>query len=1406
MFTPEVGSLATSQLADQALVSTIVDLSGSSSLKYSIGGLTIASTTDVSFTYPSPAQITGILKTSQVFNSVENGASTVHVVYTVADQFGRTQCSPSDVTVTLTVGTASSACFVFSSPLRPHGSCSLTVEPSTFGSSASALPVLLSLSVKSVVVQASSVGTVALAPFFVHDQPSHVGIYFQMPIYQAVPGDTFTVDMWAQTGSSSITMESWGVSLVYDFNLVSFVNVVHPLYNTVLTSTAVTNALNITGSGGSGNITGWFLAATLSFTVLPAAAGTTLQITVPPIITNAMTNDIPLTYFTNFSCSFADSRGSWAFPSGLLDILLPVAAGIFTFSTQSSFLNTLALNGVVSMDDMSVYATYNTGREYVAYADVLVQPDSCTSSNTTILTATSTSSGCLVVLASTEGAYSIAVSASYNGFSSSVSYRAFYFLRYHLNATRSLLRSLGCDYETSYLSAYGEVTLDGAAALATLDLSNLVLFSSSNISVLRVSGRIAQGVSEGMTSLTFGANLASTTIAVSSEVASVVELVSYVYSDIAVQPLIYDMELGESLVRVQPLLSLTAEEQTAAVVTYARHDDGVWTDVSQYPALTLSSNEVSDLAVSKNSSNWQVTVPVGASSLSGDTPALSGTLRDSCSVVLISSGLGYARTNLSIPVAILVTADLAYVARPDTPAATALGILTSTQIHVMVTFRSALGGLTYKDFTLDFRTNYTTYFVNSTGLLSSSAVLSLTNSSGLGTAGSIIIEVNMPSYAAAAGLTGTLNIPVVDVNTAIPLQGILVHSMTPSVPVTSSIPLAKLSCTGVYQTGLLDSVLVTLTDGTTRSGSPSLSSANTSVATVSGTTVTAVAPGTSVITATYATATGTYIAYVTGSTVDIASMSLSYDSSTLSGHIGSSMAGSLSVHFSDETSFGNVITQCVPLLPLIEFNSSDYSALTMSATGVAGLVNNSWQWAILSACSKCGDGQCSTFVMAGNLAPAVYDTKLGSTSGITFPPASMGQNVDTSIKVQVSSSPLTTYQVWLFYNSAVFGTPTIIKGSGWSTGAFDFTTGNVVSGSIVKAIISFSSGSSAINTLVNMASVTFPVITNSAFLELISANVVALSVTSGIIFQSATGIPIVAGAGYVSLNGGILPQFRRLLFADDSINRAQSQGRQLLSLLPLLTGDCNGDNLFNANDATYAQQLVTNGISSWPVNSLSQMRNCAPTYSYMFNNIQAFYVASDIKITIADVSYLLHASTNRLFFLNISSPYDLVTSVPTANDQPWTTEATLYYFPSSTSVSAVMRVPCSATSTFFEMNLASMPYTTVVGSYFASTAMGVAFQAACTSGLFSVLVLTNYQSILNMSVGFVNAATGDAYAFCGMDVGAFVNPNANFGSLFFFFFFFFFALILPCYMLKYFMIKSLFIYFYLCLAYSFCCC
>jgi len=272
-----------------------------------------------------------------------------------------------------------------------------------------------------------------------------------------------------------------------------------------------------------------------------------------------------------------------------------------------------------------------------------------------------------------------------------------------------------------------------------------------------------------------------------------------------------------------------------------------------------------------------------------------------------------------------------------------------------------------------------------------------------------------------------------------------------------------------------------------------------------------------------------------------------------------------------------------------------------------------------------------TFGLAGNLAPVNYDTKLGSSTGLTFAPRSAGQTVDATIRVQVSSSPLTTYQVWIFYNSAVFGPPTIAKGSGWPIGGFAYTVGNPVSGNIVKAIFSFSSGSSATATLILMATVSFPVITSSPVLQLITANVVALSVSSGIIFQSATGTPIVAGTGYVSLNGGVVAQFHRRVLLEVEDHDVLSR-RLLQTGLPLVTGDCNGDGLFNANDATYAQTLVTNGVGSWPTSSVSQMRNCAPTYSYMFNAVRYSYTGSQIQITIADVQYLLSASTNRLFF------------------------------------------------------------------------------------------------------------------------------------------------------------------------------
>ena len=1015
-FTPGLGNLGNS-ISELSFTNTVIDLTGSSSISYSIGELLLPAGTSINFVYPSPAHIAGILKTPIVYSSTENSANTVYVVYSITDAFGRTQCSPEGIAISLTVGSTSSACSIFASPLSPFSTCMLEIDSVLFSTSITTLPVSLSLSLHSTIIQNTAVGSVLLAAVPTQSTPTAVGMYFQMPIYEAVPGDIISVQLWAQTASSSMTMESWGFSLVYDNLLLTFVDIAHPLYTTVVTNTAIFNALNATGSGGNGGITGWFLAATVSFLVLPTAAGTTIQISMPAILSNSMTNSVPITYNNNFAGHFADSRGGWSFLSGQMGVINPVIAGLYAYSATSSFVNTFTLNGIISRDSMTVMATYSTGRSYSAYADTQIQPSSCQSSDPTVFSTVSSSSGCLVTLAQNGGGSSISITASFNGFNVVVSYRAYYFMGYSINASRTSLRALGCDFETAYLTAFAGVTLDGVSSVATVDLSESLIFTSSDSSVVSISGHVASGVKAGTATVSFSGSTSSCVLTVINTVASVVNLFSYAYTSIEVMPS-STLVAEHSYVRLlaQPALSLNAELQSAAIVSYALDDDGVWTDVSRYSTLLLSSTDLSNIDVSKSGADWQLFVPIGASSVNGTVPVISGILRDSCGTALFQSGIGYANTNLSIPVAITVTASSSFIARPFTPAATSLGIPTSTQLTVMVTFRSSVGALSYKDFTTDARTLISINFINSTGTLSSNAVVSLISSSGINSAGSVIIRVTTPSYNAASALSGELTLVVVDVDTSVPLGGNLVHSITPLVPVNFLTPLSPISCSGMYQNGSLDTVLVTLTDGSTAIGTPSLLSSNMTVAKVSGTTIVALSEGVSTIIASYASASGYFTAIVRSTPVSISAISLSYSSSTLSGPKGATAAASVSVSLSDGTSFIDAVSSLAFLSILIGFSSSDPDSVSISSSGTAYLVNNSWQYATLSAFSQCGDGNLGTFNMAGNLVPTLYDTKLGLMTGLTFPPVSFTETVDVSIHVQIASSPLATYQVFRFYD------------------------------------------------------------------------------------------------------------------------------------------------------------------------------------------------------------------------------------------------------------------------------------------------------------------------------------------------------------------------------------------------------
>lgn len=1137
-FTPTVGSLVASStyLAGQTFSSTLVDFVGVASAQYALGGVPLTSTS-VSFAFSPPANVSGILKTATVYYSTENAASSVSVLYSVTDSVGRTTCSPSGASVTLTVGAQKQTCVLFSAA-APYGLCNLIVSPSSFGATSSNLSVILTLNVSGVVVATATLPSVTLAAIPSQPTPTYgtaaVGsgsgsIYFQVPPYTTVPGDRVTVSLWIQSGS--VIVSSLSASIVYNATLLTFYGTgsSYPpsstYYGTIGTGNNTANAINITaGSITSGTPSGFFKAVTLTFTIKSNAAGSTLVFSSDTLPGNQLVNTIGNTFLSNTRATFADLRGGWNFSTGQVQVAAPSIVGLYTFSGNSTFVNTFVLNGVQASDTLTVKATFDTGRLYAAYADVTVNP-SC-SAGSSSLSISNFSGGCNVTLAQVGGGTTV-VSASYQNATTSAAYRAYYFLAYSLNTTRALLRKLGCGYETAWLSAYGTATLDGTVAVALIDVSRFVTFVSSNASILNVSGQVAYGVLGGpsnVVTVSYGNGSASILMGASNVIANVTQLISYVFTSAAVSPTaLTSTELSSTLVTVTPALSLTAELQNASVVTYAKSDDNIWTDVSMYSTLTLASLRNADLTVFKSGGVWKVQVPIGASTITGSTHTITGTLNDTCGAVLISSSAGYVYTNLSSPVNITLTASVAKLARPGSNAQTALGLPSSAQISVTMYFNSTVGIISSKNFTLDPRTVYNVSVAsNAVASISASGGLSLTTSTGSGSAGSVTVTVTTPSYASAMGLVGTLTLSVVDVNASVALQGALVHyvcsSCVNTVAVSSVNPLSLIACSGVYQSGSLSLVTVTLTDQTTLSGTPSLASSAPTVATISGTMVNAMSAGTATLTASYAGATSSSTVYVSSAAVNITALTLSYVSPTLSGQVGVGAGATVAMSFSDGTAYSNATSQFTAFSSLVNFTSNDTAYVSVnSSSGLISLADNSWRYASITANSKCSDGRSSSFAVAGNLVPVVGDTKLGSSTGLTFPPASIGSTVTVNVKVQVSAS-IKTYGLWIFYDRTVFGSYTFTVGSGWTTGSRSNSSGNFVAGNMDKIILSYSNGGTGTG-LVIMGVVTLQVLTSSPTVSLITGNVTTIETTASSV-SSATGTQVRAGTAYVSINGG----------------------------------------------------------------------------------------------------------------------------------------------------------------------------------------------------------------------------------------------------------------------------------------------
>lgn len=189
------------------------------------------------------------------------------------------------------------------------------------------------------------------------------------------------------------------------------------------------------------------------------------------------------------------------------------------------------------------------------------------------------------------------------------------------------------------------------------------------------------------------------------------------------------------------------------------------------------------------------------------------------------------------------------------------------------------------------------------------------------------------------------------------------------------------------------------------------------MATVSGLTITPVAPGLADLNVHFNLSHGDALVYVGGTPTTVTSLALSYPSLPSSGGVYSlgggatSAAASVAVTFSDGSSLANAVASLSNVSSLLSFSTSDPHYVGISSTvGSALLVNNSWRFANLTAASVCSDGRTSTAKVDGNLYPAVYDTKIGALTYLTFPATQSGNTVSLPININVGTAKLVSFQ------------------------------------------------------------------------------------------------------------------------------------------------------------------------------------------------------------------------------------------------------------------------------------------------------------------------------------------------------------------------------------------------------------
>ena len=1225
------------------------------------------------------ASVEILVKTSTVYHD----SAVVEIAYRVRDAAGRSQVLSTDLSVTILLsepsGVSTSGSCDTADPTTGLGTCQFDVSSLGWFSASSDVLVTATVEVayaETVVATASSV-TVTLQMEPSPTSLSSAGMVMTLPHHPLVAGESFTVDIVADTNGQDLHV--WVLEVIFDTELLSYDSTTaSALYTSAVANDDGAGVVSMSTSGLStgtlsADVTGSNVpVASISFVVTDSApAGSNAGAI--SFIAKDMVNGGTVKFAADVTGQVNDERGGTQ-TSGQLTVVALEYVGIFAHTGQSELVNYGPLNGAVSSSTVEAVAVFNRAGEDNVDVSNAVACSHGGSGGSDILAL----DGCEVTVSSSEtaGSLNAVVSVGYDALVSSVEMRVWFPSSLTLNISDAKLgavygsTSTPCRrYQRADLTAWATFSTDSGGVSVVADVTSLMTFESSDTSVVAVVGSAVQGIATGTATVACtGLVDGSVEITVSDEGVAVTALNVVVYSGASWVGDIGEVSLDSF---VSPILELahdlSAEGDNANIVVYAEYDDGAYEEVSSEVLLETTDTSGS---VSIVDGTAALRVEVGAVSVCGPLIRASWFV---CNATL-STGNGVVMLDMPSPspTGVSVTANKAKIAKSgDGSTERPFSIATSSTLSVVVSFEDG----STQDFSTDSRTSYAIRADGSESMIALDSNIVSVLSDAVIDDSSSLVTVNV-SFPGVFDLFATISLTVVEFNGLV-----LSSSPYPSVSgyAGNVHTLHRVACTSVYQR-LEMRATGSLSDGTTRAASSfytevSYALEESSVASLSSARyVEAVAAGSATVVGTFGGLSASLIITVTDVSVNVTSLAIKDNigtSSTLSGSEGTTDTMSVEAEFDDGTSIaiafsGETSSGWLSPSEILAFSSDIPTVISVTPEGLVELLSNHYSAVSVSATDTCGSGAADSVDVYANLAPEEHDVDLGATTGPPFGTVTVGDTFDVDVRIQASNSfDMTAFQVVVGFDSTlvqVASDSKCVQGGSWSE-SWECTTNDPVDEVLLIGTCGLSPTTNCGTTgLLTVGTITFEAVaegTNrfSSFIvkikddEKTTIDTDMVAGVDDIVIVSAGGRGKTLSSPYAAPPRSTPVHWRP----------RQYGGRRLLDDCGSLMGDTNGDCRFDVEDVQFLQYFI-NGAVDESVLTEAQLSAMDPDLDSDSDGV--------------DIQYLMRVLANKYRFLStfsaVSSPFGLEATLQTSSSDPATSSQTSLAFEIGTSANRAM--------------------------------------------------------------------------------------------------------------------------------------